>query len=859
MKIKQIEIDNYGKFHHFSLELQNLQALYGRNEAGKSTMVSFILDMLFGFEKRSTSHPYGPKDKSKMSGGLTIEQQGQVFHLHRVDAKNGGDLTITDAAGKDQSADLLKKWLGPIDRKTYQNLFYFSFPDLGAVANLSKQKLNQLINRVGVVGVDEWLELAEKLEKEAKQLYAPRGRTRKLNQLLQEHEKLTKKAQTSQTDYPKYLENQQQEQVIATKRAENQKALTKVAADLPKLEDEQRLWNKYQQLQALRQQKLTGSAGFEPADLEASNKLQSSLEIASQNLEEQQKQVNSYQKQAPQQPEWYQFYIEHKRQIEQLAPQVESAAEQQRQLNQITTELQNDEEQLTTITQAAGGPQSKPFDQTTNQKTAELLQKQQALQQQELQLSQTPSQNPNTKPTPSWEWFGIAGGLLLILGAIFLGGVGLVIGGLLGLALLGISCYQLFGQQQKQGSASSTFPSATELQTQSAQVEQELTAIGRQFNISQVPMAQWTNVLQAKINQRDLQKAAFQKKQATQQHLQTALTQMLSAWQFAAQPFGLQANAPATQIQQLQRILAEAQDCAQKQSNYQQRLQELQQAATTALQKVEQLQRSQQQFWQQRQVDGRHSFEQKYKEQQQLKQKRMEQAELEQVLTPTVLASLKQYQDESALQQKISKLRQQRTELSTTGTQLAQEQAQLQRELQLQAKDGTFAEIRQQLANLETEIIQQTKIYFLNQLSHDWIEAVLNQANHGRFPQVQAQAQKYFAILTDQHYQKISYKNKMEVVTNDGFRFKVSELSRGTTQQLYLSLVLAFTSSFSDQYPMPIMVDDGFAEFDCVRTKHALELLKDLSKRTQVIYFTADERILQDDLMPATQTLLTNN
>ena len=57
MIITSLEIFGFGKFHQFSLHFSDkYNVIYGENEAGKSTLHSFIRAMLFGV-------PSTPKQK----------------------------------------------------------------------------------------------------------------------------------------------------------------------------------------------------------------------------------------------------------------------------------------------------------------------------------------------------------------------------------------------------------------------------------------------------------------------------------------------------------------------------------------------------------------------------------------------------------------------------------------------------------------------------------------------------------------------------------------------------------------------------------------------------------------------------
>ncbi|WP_435020172.1 AAA family ATPase [Tundrisphaera sp. TA3] len=79
----------------------------------------------------------------------------------------------------------------------------------------------------------------------------------------------------------------------------------------------------------------------------------------------------------------------------------------------------------------------------------------------------------------------------------------------------------------------------------------------------------------------------------------------------------------------------------------------------------------------------------------------------------------------------------------------------------------------------------------------------------------------------------------------------VDGMSEGTADQLYLALRLASLSAHIDHHePMPLIVDDILVNFDNARSAAALRALADLSARTQVLFFTHHEHLV--DLARAT-------
>ena len=72
----------------------------------------------------------------------------------------------------------------------------------------------------------------------------------------------------------------------------------------------------------------------------------------------------------------------------------------------------------------------------------------------------------------------------------------------------------------------------------------------------------------------------------------------------------------------------------------------------------------------------------------------------------------------------------------------------------------------------------------------------------------------------------------------------VDAMSGGTRDQLYLALRLGYLESRIDDRPMPLIVDDILIEFDNDRARATLEVLTDLAKRTQIIFFTHHQHLV---------------
>ena len=111
MRLLDLHINGFGKFHGYSLEFApGVNIIYGRNEAGKSTLHKFLGAMLFGFDqkpgrsgKRALYEALEPWDAPETySGQLRIvDNAGNIYRIARDFARSPEDLLLTnEAAGE---------------------------------------------------------------------------------------------------------------------------------------------------------------------------------------------------------------------------------------------------------------------------------------------------------------------------------------------------------------------------------------------------------------------------------------------------------------------------------------------------------------------------------------------------------------------------------------------------------------------------------------------------------------------------------------------------------------------------------------------------------------------------------------
>jgi uncharacterized protein YhaN len=113
-----------------------------------------------------------------------------------------------------------------------------------------------------------------------------------------------------------------------------------------------------------------------------------------------------------------------------------------------------------------------------------------------------------------------------------------------------------------------------------------------------------------------------------------------------------------------------------------------------------------------------------------------------------------------------------------------------------------------------------------------------------------SRASELFATITSGRFERVvaDFDEDLTVlvaVRPDGKRLKVGQLSSGRRDQLFLALRLAaIESHISSQEPLPVIVDDILINFDDEASSATFRVLADLSRRTQVLFFTHHEHLL---------------
>jgi len=194
LKIKELHIYGYGKFENKVIKnIHSLQVFFGDNESGKSTIMSFIHSILFGFPmKHQNELRYEPIHHGKYGGKIILEHEKYgMVQVERVKGKAVGDVTVILQDGTTGKEELLKEiFHQQMDKSYYQSIFSFTIHGLQDVHKVKQEDLGKYLFSTGAIGSNRILDAEKTLQKEMDGLYKKNGIKPLINEKLLELKEL---------------------------------------------------------------------------------------------------------------------------------------------------------------------------------------------------------------------------------------------------------------------------------------------------------------------------------------------------------------------------------------------------------------------------------------------------------------------------------------------------------------------------------------------------------------------------------------------------------------------------------------------------------------------------------------------
>ncbi|MBQ9370563.1 MAG: AAA family ATPase [Thermoguttaceae bacterium] len=235
MRIDKISLSPYGEKRKLDLTFRagNFSLVYGENEAGKSTLLNFIRNMLFGNQTKSgdSKAPFVTNfsiARGEMEFQLSDHRRGHITRQWNVDKKvivcEQSKLTL---ASIEKESSELGHILGCSNHAFYESFFGFSYEELMKGGELLAQsELLHLLYGMAAGDADLLKRMQKTFQERLNALFLPGPNAKKLiNERIIEYEKLKK-----QTEEKPNLTKNYKDKIDEKKELENQIASAESAS-----------------------------------------------------------------------------------------------------------------------------------------------------------------------------------------------------------------------------------------------------------------------------------------------------------------------------------------------------------------------------------------------------------------------------------------------------------------------------------------------------------------------------------------------------------------------------------------------------------------------------------------------------
>ena len=223
MKIIRLDLAAFGPFTDKRLDLgagnEGLHLIYGPNEAGKSSSLRALRQMLFGIPARSPDDFLHPYAKMRIRGTLRKRDGREISFVRRKGRAN----TLRDENDENQIGEsLLLPFLSGTDENLFSSMFgidHFGLRQGGAEILQGGGSLGQSLFAAGS-GISGFRTVQSELEAEADALFKPSAQKPRINEAINEFRQMQKNIRDTQLSAQDW-ENHDQSLGNAQKEKEN--------------------------------------------------------------------------------------------------------------------------------------------------------------------------------------------------------------------------------------------------------------------------------------------------------------------------------------------------------------------------------------------------------------------------------------------------------------------------------------------------------------------------------------------------------------------------------------------------------------------------------------------------------------
>ncbi len=201
MKILRLDLRAFGPFSGVSLDMaagsQGFHLVFGPNEAGKSSALRALRNLLYGIPGNTSDH-FLHDYRSLRIGATLARRDGQQLEIVRRKGNKGTLLSADEKEPLEES--ILQSFLGGCDQAQFETMFGIDHPGLiagGQDIIRGQGDIGHVLFAAGA-GISDLRTIRNNLEKQAEDLFSPRGFKPAVNQSLTELHKAKKLIRDSQ-------------------------------------------------------------------------------------------------------------------------------------------------------------------------------------------------------------------------------------------------------------------------------------------------------------------------------------------------------------------------------------------------------------------------------------------------------------------------------------------------------------------------------------------------------------------------------------------------------------------------------------------------------------------------------------
>ncbi|EAC5439375.1 AAA family ATPase [Listeria monocytogenes] len=893
MRITSIDIIGYGKWSdaHFN-NIANFQVFYGENEAGKSTIMAFIHSILFGFPTKQQSIPrMEPKNGGPYGGRLTLEDTplGKVI-IERLKGKATGDVRIYYGDGQTAGEEKLPEIIGEIDRNTYEAIFSFDIHGLQNIHQWKKKEFERYLLATGTTGSDALLKGAEALQKKLDSLYKPSGRNPLINQQLKKVKEAQQAFQNAKKQNAQYEELINEKEQAIVRQTELQKEKTTMRVELDALATLADLWPLYQEWKALSNKASETTEATFPPDgvirLEHLHLREKEWQNQLIQLEERQKNLisnNNYEHSA--------FFAENEAEVTYLIETYAAFGEREIQLKNLKQEIKFQqvdtkqplriwsselEQTMIHLKEKEQSHKEQQHDiqlklKFTNDSEEKLQKKIDQIEsemwdnktfQQAKEKMQDSPKTSKTKTMVSLGIFAVAFVLMIVFQAIWSVALVFVSALIVGYAFIttGKSSptnneqilafleqkkirqewQQLLNEMDMVASQIAELRAAeNKLSENIYQHTMEIRHFFSDLGINSEPSSNWLYEL-------SIYKKNSEKRQLAMELISKLEPLVEKQEAYRARLENLKLPIEYTDTEEKITFLRQGLLYYRNHLTENAKLAEKLEQVTMQLDLVKQdlllVKKEKADLLERANVSNEEDFRMaamRVKEEQKWRERLVL---IEAQLEPEKREALNRYENQATIKEKELQLEESLRQIELEQEQLHASLAAQNHAIDKLEEGGTFAVLMQEFYSEKSKLQQISTEWTETKLTLQMLQNTMQQLQEGKLPKTLKLASEYFNHLTSGNYRKVYlHDNRLQVESKDSIPFFPEELSQATKEQLYLAIRFALIDVIHKDFPLPIIIDDGFVHFDSSRMGQMMQLLQKRKSENQVIFFTCHQ------------------